>query len=70
MSRSGRCPPPPLLTPRHCVVVDGARWLHLGVFSTAARANARIDSFRASSALLRDAKCATEPVWVSRRVSR
>ena len=70
MSKSGRCPPQPMLTPRYCVVVDGARWLHLGVFSPAAAATARLDSFRASSPLLRDAKCATEPVWVSRRVAR
>jgi hypothetical protein len=67
MSSSTRCPPAPTLTPRYCVVVDGARWLHLGVFTTAAAAEERIKSFRASSPLLRDAKCTTEAVWVSRR---
>lgn len=59
-----------LLVPRYCVVVAGARWLHLGVFSTAAAADARIESFRASSPLLRDAQCSVEPVWVSRRAAR
>lgn len=67
MSGSTRCPPQPTLAPRYCVVVDGTRWLHLGVFSTAAAAKARIESFRASSPLLHNAKCTTEPVWVSRR---
>lgn len=70
MSQSNRCPPPPLLTPRHCVVVDGQRWLHLGLFTTAKAAEMRFAAYQAESPLLRERICKTEPVWVSRRVAR
>jgi hypothetical protein len=69
-ARSNRCPPPPLLAPRHCVVVDGQRWLHLGLFTTAKAAEMRFADYQAASPLLRQRTCTTEPVWVSRRVER
>jgi len=74
VSRPNRCPPPPLLTPRHCVVVDGQRWLHLGLFTTAKAAEmhftAYIAAYQATVPRLRERTCTTEAVWVSRRVTR
>lgn len=57
-----------LLTPRYCVVVEGQRWLHLGVFNTAQLAQRRWDEYIALSAL-RPRVATVEPVWVSRRFS-
>ena len=70
MSRPNRCSPPLLLTPRHCVVVDGQRWLHLGLFTTARAAQMRFAAYQAATPVLRERTCTTEPVWVSRRAAR
>jgi len=66
---SNRRPLPALLlTPRYCIVVEGQRWLHLGVFGTAHGAQRRWDEY-AAAMTIRPRTATVEPVWVSRRFS-
>jgi hypothetical protein len=51
----------------YCVVIDDARWLRLGVFSTAQAARDACAEYVAGRTFMRPVKTDIERVYVSRR---
>jgi hypothetical protein len=56
-----------MVAPMYCVTIDDARWLRLGVFTTAQAARAAADAYLAQATRLRPPTTGVERVYVSRR---
>lgn len=63
---SARRPIPKLsTTPMYCIVVDGARWLALGLFSTRRAAQSQADLYFQPRDWFGRFEISIEPIWVS-----
>ena len=63
---SARRPIPRLsATPMYCIVVDGARWLALGLFGTKKAAKSQADGYFQPRDWFSRFEISIEPIWVS-----